>query len=122
MDKRVLTVGSLVPNLVTAITTQKHPEKQPVSVIKRPVVKPTINLLQNSRRFSIQPAKGNLLLTALAQGQDVKYKCQKGTCGVCTVKIENGIRGLSFPDEKEQEKLKEKLQQGYRLACQTEII
>lgn len=119
----MLTVGSLIPTLAAARTiTHQQPEKQTVTVIKKPVEKPTINLLQNSRRFSIQPVTGNLLVTALAQGQDVNYKCQKGTCGVCTVKVENGIRGLSVPNEKEQEKLKEKLQLGYRLACQAEII
>jgi ferredoxin, 2Fe-2S len=57
----------------------------------------------------------------LNQGKQINYKCRKGTCGQCTVKIIKGP-GLSAPNELEQKKLKDELTNGYRLSCQTEIL
>lgn len=76
---------------------------------------------QGSNKFEITPAKGILLDVALNQGKPIQYKCRKGTCGQCTVKILQGLK-LSNPNEQEHNKLKNELKNGYRLACQAEII
>ncbi|MFB9759477.1 2Fe-2S iron-sulfur cluster-binding protein [Ectobacillus funiculus] len=122
MNKRMLTVGSLIPKhmLLTnhlvihpivkaspSATEHRHPN--------------SINLLQNQIQFEVRPAKGNLLDVALEQGQALQYKCRKGTCGVCTVQVVEGASCLSSPNEKEQKKLKKGINDGYRLACQANI-
>ncbi|MDE3840893.1 hypothetical protein C0966_16605 [Bacillus methanolicus] len=113
MNKRAFTVGSLIPrNMMIHKVSRSKPERQHLN---------EIILLQNQMRFKIEPTKGNLLDVALDQGQALQYKCRKGTCGVCTVKVIEGLSSLSLPNEKEQKKLKKALNDHYRLACQAEI-
>jgi ferredoxin, 2Fe-2S len=113
----MLTVGSLIP---------KYAVIQNVTISHSKVIKPRqktgIRLVQNDKHYTVSPHKGNLLDEAIRQGQELQYKCKKGTCGVCTIKIENGLDCLSLPNEKERKKLKGNLQTGYRLACQAEIL
>ena len=45
-----------------------------------------------------------------------------GTCGTCASRILSGIENLTEPTWKEVKVLKEKLNLGYRLACQFRII
>ena len=52
----------------------------------------------------------------------LKYKCGMGTCGTCASRILSGIENLTEPTWKEVKVLKEKLNLGYRLACQFRII
>ena len=52
----------------------------------------------------------------------LKYKCGMGACGTCASKILSGIENLTEPTWKEVRVLKEKLDLGYRLACQFRII
>jgi len=80
-----------------------------------------IIIQQGSDQFEITPTKGKLLDAALNQGKPIQYKCRKGTCGQCMVKILQGPK-LSMPNEQEHNKLKSELKNGYRLACQAEII
>ncbi|RJS59919.1 2Fe-2S iron-sulfur cluster-binding protein [Bacillus sp. PK3_68] len=118
MNNRKFTVGSLIPNQQTAepVTvawqTQQPPKKQ---------LKTSIRLLQNGQTFHVKRFKGNLLEAALKQNQALQFKCRKGTCGVCTVKVIEGASLLSLPNEQEQKKLKQSLTEGYRLACQAVI-
>ena len=51
----------------------------------------------------------------------LKYKCGMGTCGTCTSLIISGKKNLPEPTWKEVKVLKEKLDLGYRLACQFRI-
>src|SRR5947199_4426821 len=100
MDNRVWTVGSLIPGrmkIQTVLTSSKS--------TKESLYLKNIVLQQNEKRFEIQPVKGKLLDTALSQGNALSYKCRKGTCGLCMVKIiENGT-ALSEQNEKDKEKL-----------------
>jgi ferredoxin, 2Fe-2S len=112
MNNRVFTVGSLIPGRVMV--------KQPVLV---PTEKPKMDEIiieQNGRSYEIHPVKGKLLDAALAEGKQINFKCRKGTCGQCTVKVLKGP-GLSAPNEQEQKKLGNEIANGYRLACQVEI-
>ena len=52
----------------------------------------------------------------------LKYKCGMGTCGTCSSKIISGAENLSEPTWKEIKVLKEKLDLGYRLACQFRVF
>ena len=51
----------------------------------------------------------------------LKYKCGMGTCGTCASLIISGKKNLPEPTWKEVKVLKEKLDLGYRLACQFTI-
>ena len=51
----------------------------------------------------------------------LKYKCGMGTCGTCASLIISGKNNLPEPTWKEVKVLKEKLDFGYRLACQFRI-
>ncbi|MFD2444589.1 2Fe-2S iron-sulfur cluster-binding protein [Bacillus sp. CGMCC 1.16607] len=117
MDKRVFTVGSLIPGNVNPLESSVF-EPTPLKVEK--VGSPKIVIMQNEQSYEITPLKGNLLEVALAQGKPLQYKCLKGTCGQCKVKIEDAHR-LSNPNEQEQKKLQKELNEGYRLACQVQI-
>ncbi|MEH7252485.1 2Fe-2S iron-sulfur cluster-binding protein [Neobacillus niacini] len=122
MNNRVYTVGSLIPGrlMVKPASTLDRTEKsQHAEAEKSHQV--GIIVEQNGSRFEIQPVKGKLLDAALSQGKAIQYKCRKGTCGQCTVKVIKG-HGLSAPNELEQKKLKSEVATGYRLACQAEIL
>ena len=118
MNNRVFTVGSLIPGRLM-VKPASTPVSTPGSTHK---VQPAeIIIEQNGSRFEIHPAKGKLLDAALSQGMAIQYKCRKGTCGQCAVTVLQGP-GLSKPNEREFEKLKNKISKGYRLACQAEIV
>jgi 2Fe-2S ferredoxin len=77
---------------------------------------------ENNLTFKVYPTAGKLLLdAALEQGQKLNYKCKKGTCGVCMVKIDEGESLLYPANQKEHKKLKNDLNFSYRLACQALI-
>jgi ferredoxin, 2Fe-2S len=115
MNNRVLTVGSLIPGRVMV----KPPES--IQIDSKKVETEGIIVEQNGKRMEIHPVKGKLLDVALNQGKPIQYKCRKGTCGQCTVKVVKAPT-LSVPNEQEQKKLKNELTNGYRLACQAEIL
>jgi ferredoxin, 2Fe-2S len=116
MNNRVFTVGSLIPGRIMV-----KQQQTPVPIETQKPKAEVIIVEQNGSKIEIQLAKGKLLDAALAQGKQINYKCRKGTCGQCTVKVLKGP-GLSAPNEQEQKKLKNELTNGYRLACQAEII
>ncbi|MFN7253443.1 MAG: 2Fe-2S iron-sulfur cluster-binding protein [Anaerobacillus sp.] len=118
MKTRKLTVGSLktvsnktkIVNKEAELAYIKEKEKFPIKVI------------QNNKNFIIKPLKGQTLLdAAVSQGQSIDYKCKKGTCGKCTVKVIKGSSCLEDPTMQEQKKLDIYLHSGYRLACQSII-
>jgi ferredoxin, 2Fe-2S len=115
MNNRIFTVGSLIPGRLIV------KQQAPVST-ETPKTKTTEMIVeQNGNKILIQPVKGKLLDIALNQGKRINYKCRKGTCGQCTVKVVKGP-GLSAPNELEEKKLKNEISNGYRLACQAEIL
>jgi ferredoxin, 2Fe-2S len=115
MNNRVFTVGSLIPGRLIV----KHPAPEQT---ERKIIKTGgIIVEQNGNRMEIYPVKGKLLDAALNQGKPIQYKCRKGTCGHCKVKVFKA-QGLSAPNEQEKKKLKNEITNGYRLACQAEIL
>jgi ferredoxin, 2Fe-2S len=117
MKTRKLTVGTLkaVPNKTEILNIG-------VEVVSIKEEKLKIKVNQNNKNFIIKPMKGQTLLdAAVSQGQSIDYKCKKGTCGKCTVKVIEGSSCLEDPTMQEQKKLDIYLHSGYRLACQSII-
>jgi ferredoxin, 2Fe-2S len=115
MNNRVFTVGSLMPGRMIVKQQAPIPTETPKTKTEEIIVE------QSGNKIFIQPLKGKLLDAALNQGKQINYKCRKGTCGQCTVRVIKAPR-LSVPNELEQKNLKDELTNGYRLACQTEIL
>ncbi len=65
--------------------------------------------------------KGEKLLEALQrEGIEIDSYCGgMGSCGKCVVKIKG--EGVSSPNSLEEKHLKEKIKEGFRLACQVEV-
>jgi ferredoxin, 2Fe-2S len=118
---RAFTVGSLIPGIMTVHITPAPLQRQELETpfVKKQASK--IIVQQNGQTFEITPFQGSLLNAALDQGKAIQYKCRKGTCGQCKVKIIQGA-GLSPANELEVKKLGKDLGDGYRLACQAEIL
>lgn len=117
MGQRGFTVGSLIPGKIVPVV-KDFDRNNPVT----PSIKPEkIIVQQGSAEFKLTPSKGKLLDAALNQGKALKFKCRKGTCGQCTVKVLHGP-GLSSPNEQEFKKLNKEIANGYRLACQVDIL
>ena len=82
-------------------------------------IKRILDIVQNHIHYQLHVESGQSMLeAALEQGVTLDYKCQKGTCGKCKVKIENGHSILAPANELEKKKLHYLVNNGYRLACQ----
>lgn len=80
---------------------------------------PTIHYLSSGKSIEV-PADANLLRTSIRHEGSVPYKCGGGLCGTCKVRIVEGREHLSRIMKKEVDRLgQEKLDEGFRLACQT---
>jgi ferredoxin len=113
MGNRVWKVGSLIPGRIMQTPGKSSRElSNPKNIV----------LEQHGKNFEIRQVKGKLLDIALNQGNALSYNCRKGTCGECTVKIIGNENVLSEPNEKEKEKLREEIHNGFRLACQAEVL
>lgn len=69
----------------------------------------------------IKVKEGKTVLEVLTkEGIDIKAPCKKGKCGKCLIRILEGK--LPSPTKLEEKVIdKDKLEKGYRLACETEI-
>lgn len=111
--KKQLTIGSLKPGRTTFYQTL---EKSPAP--SEPV-KNWIEIEQHQSRFQVKTAQNKTLLdTALNQNINLDFKCRKGTCGKCRVKVLEGGSLLCPVNDAEQKKLGEEIDDGYRLSCQ----
>ena len=71
-----------------------------------------------------QEVKENANLVVLAgirQFPKLKYGCGMGRCTKCTCQVIEGAEGLAPPNWKEEKMLGDKVNEGYRLACQFTI-
>lgn len=112
-----LTIGSLKYNRTIIDLSVHQPtyiDKQSVKEIKR-----IMTIEQGQNHFQVQVKKGQSILeAALQQKLSVDYKCKKGTCGKCKVKVLSGRNDLQPTNSLEERKLAHLLQMGFRLACQ----
>ncbi|MEX2416393.1 MAG: 2Fe-2S iron-sulfur cluster-binding protein [Paenibacillaceae bacterium] len=80
---------------------------------------PSITFLTTGKTIEIGK-DANLLRSSIRFEGSVPYKCGGGLCGTCRVRIVEGQENLSNVMKKEIDRLgQEKIDQGYRLACQT---
>jgi ferredoxin len=82
---------------------------------------PSITFQTSGKSIEVEK-DANLLRTSIRYEGSVPYKCGGGLCGTCRVQIVDGHENLSKVMKKEVNKLgQDKIDQGYRLACQTFI-
>jgi ferredoxin len=82
---------------------------------------PTITFQTSGKAIEVDK-DANLLRTSIRYEGAVPFKCGGGLCGTCRVQIVDGHENLSRVMKKEIDRLgAEKIEQGYRLACQTFI-
>lgn len=82
---------------------------------------PTITFATTGKKLEVEK-ESNLLRMSIRYEGDVPFKCGGGMCGTCLVKIEEGNENLNKASNKELQKLgQEKIEDGFRLACQTFI-
>ncbi|WP_103104697.1 2Fe-2S iron-sulfur cluster-binding protein [Brevibacillus reuszeri] len=131
--RKQLTVGSLLPTrpsvqTASPVPASKEPVPQTQTAFTRstPPVRPgktdlnQVQVKQKGQSFSVRYAPcQTLLAAALAQGQNIAYKCQQGSCGKCSVQVLHGDFLLDAPGVQEKTTLDKKLASGYRLACQS---
>lgn len=112
---RKLTIGSLKYGL------NYNSTEQTVMLDDKLVEKTNriVEIVQNQMHYQLHVATGQSMLEAsLEQGVALDYKCQKGTCGKCKVKVENGRSILAPANDLEEKRLHYLINNGYRLACQ----
>jgi ferredoxin len=61
------------------------------------------------------------VLAGIKKFPHLKYGCGMGKCTKCMVKVLSGGEKLAEPNWKENKMLGEKLNEGFRLACQLYI-
>ncbi len=112
-----LTIGSLKYNHIMSTVSINQPV-----IMETPTVNETsrgIDIKQNQRYFQIEVKRDQSILdAAIEQHLSLDYKCKKGTCGKCKVKVVNGSTYLQPANSLEENKLHHLIQSGYRLACQ----
>jgi ferredoxin len=80
---------------------------------------PSVTFQTSGKTFEVDKDT-NLLRMSIRYEGSVPFKCGGGICGTCRVQIVDGHNNLSKVMKKEVNKLgQDKIDQGYRLACQT---
>lgn len=113
-----LTIGSLKAGATTNLLAVNRSAKTAVNpIVDKP--KRFIDIKQNETHFQVKIEKNQSILdAALDQNLSLDYKCQKGTCGKCKVKVLSGESSLQQANSLERKKLNHLLLNGFRLACQ----
>jgi ferredoxin len=80
-----------------------------------------ISFLSSNNSFEV-PA-GTDLINAYKMNPAIplKFGCTLGNCGVCAIQVTTGHKHLTKITKQERQLLKDKCDQGYRLACQCAI-
>jgi ferredoxin, 2Fe-2S len=118
-----LTIGSLKYDRISLSVSVDPPVKidQHLKIVNPSVneTKRIMEIEQNQTHFQIAVKKNQTILdAALEQNLALDYKCKKGTCGKCKVKVVSGRTYLHPANSLEENKLNHLLQTGFRLACQ----
>lgn len=85
---------------------------------------PNVKLHQNGQEYQQEVAANSnlVVLAGVKKFLHLKYGCGMGKCTKCMVKVISGLEGLPEPNWKESKMLGDKLNEGYRLACQLYIV
>ncbi|WP_240374084.1 2Fe-2S iron-sulfur cluster-binding protein [Bacillus piscicola] len=121
-----LTIGSLKAGQAgySTSTVARAPEAPVRAPERRETVQktavPQLKIEQHDKQFHVERVpRQTVLETALQQNIPLDFKCKKGTCGRCRVKVEDGMSLISTPNDAERKRLGTESQQGFRLACQS---
>lgn len=84
---------------------------------------PNVKLHHNGEVYQqdVNDNSNLVVLAGIKKFAHLKYGCGMGKCTKCMVKVLSGGEGLPEPNWKENKMLGEKLNDGYRLACQLYI-
>jgi ferredoxin len=84
---------------------------------------PNVTMHQNGLvyRQEVRENSNLVVMAGIKKFPHLKYGCGMGKCTKCMVKILSGENNLPEPNWKETKMLGEKLNDGYRLACQLYI-
>lgn len=84
----------------------------------RKTAMPKLTFLSTGETFAV-PAETELIKAYTINPKiPLKFGCTLGNCGVCVIKVASGQQSLSRTTKQEKLILKNKCQDGYRLACQ----
>ncbi|WP_018132770.1 2Fe-2S iron-sulfur cluster-binding protein [Effusibacillus pohliae] len=81
---------------------------------------PRIHFASTNKSVEIEADREtNILRASIRYEGGIPYRCGGGLCGTCKIHIEQGAENLTPIKKQEIARLGDKLQEGYRLACQT---
>ncbi|MGF9715160.1 2Fe-2S iron-sulfur cluster-binding protein [Paenibacillus naphthalenovorans] len=84
---------------------------------------PNVILHQNGQLYQQEVSENSnlVVLAGLKKFPHLKYGCGMGKCTKCMIRVLNGADKLPEPNWKENKMLGERLNEGFRLACQLYI-
>jgi ferredoxin len=113
-----LTIGSMKEMKSQMVLTKDESAKK-AEFVATVETNRKMEIEQNHIHYQVEmKSDQSILEAALEQGIELDYKCQKGTCGRCKVKVINGRSLLQSANSLEENKLVQLLKMGFRLACQ----
>lgn len=90
--------------------------------MERKAAMPTVTFHKNGETWQGEVKKNTNLVVRAGIKQfpfpHLRYECGMGKCSKCACVIRAGGEHLPAPNWKEKKQLGERLEQGYRLACQ----
>lgn len=84
---------------------------------------PNVTLHQNGQVYQQEVSENSnlVVLAGVKKFPHLKYGCGMGKCTKCMVKVVTGGDKLQEPNWKENKMLGDKINEGFRLACQLYI-
>lgn len=84
---------------------------------------PNVKLHQNGQEYQQEVAANSnlVVLAGVKKFPHLKYGCGMGKCTKCMVRVISGAEALPEPNWKETKMLGDKINEGFRLACQLYI-
>lgn len=111
-----LTIGSLKPGSPASYDQEVKKETASSRTEKK---QQQLEIEQHGSKYKVTPVHNVTVLdSALNQKINLDYKCKKGTCGKCQINVLKGDTLITSVNDREQKKLRGKIDDGYRLACQ----
>lgn len=115
-----LTIGSLKAGASETLAL-KETQVNSIVIAKKAFreIKRILEIEQKQNYFKFEIGSGQKILdAAIEQGIALEYKCRKGTCGKCKLRVVSGQSYLCEPNQTEVNKLENQVNAGFRLACQ----
>ncbi|MFC4076699.1 2Fe-2S iron-sulfur cluster-binding protein [Salinithrix halophila] len=85
---------------------------------------PRVEVTIGPQKHAFDMEKGeSLLFEAISRSVMIPFNCTSARCGICRVKVLEGAENLNEVGDREILRLgEEKVEQGFRLACQTHVF